>query len=200
MFPFVNCTRMNRTLFKYFDLAYFIRFALILLGLYYFNIFYIGLTVPGGVYSSFLDQYLNYIVWLRNSILHTANVITQGFGLSSYVADLYTLKTEAFSVVLVYSCLGLGIKSFWIAFVTAHKAGWQKKLAWCLAGVMAIWFINCWRAALLLMAMKNHWSINKYMDHHTLFNLCAYALILFLMYLYTRKRKPTDTFPHVVPA
>lgn len=181
---------MIKKISKLFDVPYFVRFIGIFVILYFFNLFYIGITSKGGgFYSPFLDHYLNYIVWFRNSILYTSNFIAHLFGLPSYVADLYTLKAYDLSVTMVYSCLGLGIMSFWIAFILADNTGWQKKLSWGITGIVFIWLINCFRVALLLLALKNNWQVNKYMDHHDLYNIVSYLLILLLIYFYYKKTK-----------
>src|SRR4051812_22126710 len=104
---------MNKGLFKSFDAYYLVRFFSFFLLLYFFNQFYIGATsTEGRFYSAFLDHHLNYIVWLRNSILYTSQFITHIGGLKSDVKDLYTLESGELSVTLVYSCLSLGIISF----------------------------------------------------------------------------------------
>lgn len=196
---------MSINLLKYFDLVYFLKFAFFLIVLYYFNAFYNSITEPtGNIYSSFLDHYLNYIAWIRRSILHTSNLIAHVFGLNSYVGDIYTLKVfKGASVTIEIPCLGIGMMSFWIAFVTAHTSNWRKKLYWCLGGIIAIWFINCWRVALLLLAIEKGWKVSKwdvgyYMDHHTIYNLAAYSLIVFLIYLYYRQNKKETYEPIVV--
>jgi exosortase/archaeosortase family protein len=177
---------INTRLSKYFDVMYFFKFLLLLTTLYYFNIFYIAITDPQGrIYSSFLENNLNYLSWLRNSILYFSNQITHSLGLNTYVLPPFRLKVlHGPSVETVYACLGLGLMSFWIAFVATEGERLKKKLLWSICGVAVIWFINCWRIALLLAAMQRGLNINKYVDHHTLFNIIAYLLIGLLIWLF----------------
>ena len=185
---------MNKGLLKYFDLVFVLKFIAFFLAFYFFNLFFIGVTAPGGtVYSAFLDNYLNYVAWIRSSILHTANFIADDLGSGSYVLDQYTLKAGDASIHMVYTCIGLGIMSFWVAFVLAHKSSWKKKVLWSLGGVFAIWMINCWRIALLLMALDNNWEVERYVDQHTLFNITGYSLILLMIYLYSKKTEENFT-------
>ncbi len=87
------------------------------------------------------------------------------------------------------ACAGLGIMSFWTAFIVAQNTCWRKKVAWCVAGILSIWIINCCRIALLFVALQSKWHVNKFMDHHELFNLCAYAIIIIMMFLYNKEGK-----------
>ena len=177
--------------FKYFDAVFFAKFILFFLSLYYFNILYLGITSPGGkFYSSFLKEHLNYISWLTSSILYVSNIIDHAFGIHSYVENAYQIKTSAGSSVTVWlPCLGLGIMSFWVAFVTTDTGSWKKKLYWGLAGIVAIWFINCWRIALLLLAVEKDWYKNPIIDHHTMFNIVSYTIILLMIWLYYKAGK-----------
>jgi exosortase/archaeosortase family protein len=177
--------------FKYFDLLFFSKFTLFFLSFYYFNIFYLGVTSPGGkFYSSFLEEHLNYIAWLTNSILHVSNFIDHTFGIHSYLEGAYQIKTPRGTSVTVWlPCLGLGIISFWVAFIIADVSNWKKKLYWCLAGVTAIWFINCWRIAILVLAVERNWYQSSYIDHHTTFNLVAYSIIFLMIWLYYKAHK-----------
>ena len=182
----------------YFDIPYLVKFILLFLTLYYFNLFYVAVVDGKGLlYSRFLDKYLNYINWLRDSILYTSNMISHLLGLNSYVSLPYRIKVfHGPYVETVYACLGIGNTSFWVAFVMAHHDAWKRKILWVAIGMVSIWFINCWRIALLLLALQHGKAINKYLDHHTLFNIVAYLLIFFLVYLYTRNvRKSEEISP-----
>lgn len=176
------------------DIKYLLRFLLLLLILYYGNLVFIAIIDPkGAVYSPFLDDHFNYITWLRNSYLFVSNQLTHLAGYNTHPTLPYRLSSETGRYVeIVYECLGIGFLSFWTAFVWANTGGIMKNLTWWLLGVLAIWSINCLRISLLLIAVINHWQYNRYMDHHTLFNLCAYALISGFIVVYTRQieKKP----------
>lgn len=179
---------------KYFDVSWFIKFILMVLALYYFSIAYNGIVSPEGrFYSPFLNHYLNYISWIRVSILYVSKHIALIFGTHSYIATSQLIKlTNGTEVEIWLPCLGLGIISCWVSFVVTHKITWRKKLLWCLAGSFTIWFINCCRIAILLIALDNNWKQYSSLDHHDLFNIIAYILVLAMMYFYTNqyKRQP----------
>ena len=178
----------TRSLLSYFDFSFFLKFLFLLLAIYYLNIFFLGLATPAGqLYSPFLEKNCNYIAWITSSTLYTSKLIVSFFGLEAYVDYPQTIRAFNGAWVDVWlPCLGLGITSFWIAFVVSHVSTWQKKLLWSVAGAFVIWFINCWRIALLLIALDRTWNAG-YLDHHAIFNVVAYSAIGFLIYLYYKQ-------------
>ena len=176
---------------SYFDIVFFAKLIVLFLAFYYFNILFLGITTAEGrFYSPFLEHNLNYVSWLTSSILYVANAIDHFLGINSYVQNAYNIKTYSGASVTVWlPCLGLGVMSFWVAFIIADVNSWKKKLYWVLAGIAAIWFINCLRIALLVLALEKNWYQNTYIDHHTIFNIAAYIIILFMIWLYYKKNK-----------
>lgn len=165
-----------------------VKFLVIFLGLHFFNEFFIGITAPGNLYVPFLEEHLNYVNWLRSSILYTSQAICTFFDYETIVEEPYLLKSvTGVSVRMVYTCIGLGIMSFWAGFILAHAISWKKKIFWTMLGLVVIWIVNCFRVAILLMATANHWNPNKYLDHHDTFNIIAYILIAILIVLFLRK-------------
>ena len=175
-----------RSLLLYFDFSFFLKFLFLLLGFYNLNIFFLGITTPAGqLYSPFLEKNCNYIAWITSSILYTSKLFVSFFGLEAYIEYPQIIRAYNGAWVNVWlPCLGLGITGFWIAFVVSHVSTWQKKLLWSAAGALVIWVINCWRIALLLLALDRKWHTVDYVDHHTLFNVVAYSAIGLLIYLY----------------
>ncbi len=176
------------SIIRYLDITYYVKLFSSFVFLYYFNVFYWGLTDPNNYYIYFLDHYINYINWLSVSILYIASLITPIFGVESHIEPPQVIKTiEGTNVILTFACLGLGTLSFWVAFVIANNGTFQKKIYWCLGGIAFIWFINCCRIALLLTALEKRWVGNKYMDHHDLFNVVSYIIILALIYFHSKE-------------
>jgi exosortase/archaeosortase family protein len=179
-------------------LIFIIKFLVLFLGLHYANEAYMGITAPGGLYIQFLDENLNYVAWIRQSILKGSEFISDTLGYQAYIDGPYHLRSVTGpGVQMVYSCIGLGIMSFWAGFVLAHDIRWKKKLLWTFAGLAIIWIINCFRVAIILIYTVNRWNMNKYMDHHDFFNLVAYFFIFILIILFIRRQgnmlKPTAT-------
>jgi hypothetical protein len=57
------------------------------------------------------------------------------------------------------------------------------------AGALIIWFINCLRVSLLLIALKHDIDINGFTNHHTLYNIAAYLIIGVMIYLFSEQSK-----------
>jgi exosortase/archaeosortase family protein len=173
---------------KYIDIDFFLRFCLLFMAMYMFNLFYMGITdKKGTLYSSFLANNFNYVLWVRNSILYTSNVIAHALGVNSYVYLPFHLKTLNGSWVdVAYGCLGFNFMSFWVAFVVVNKASLKRKILWSIAGIIGICFINSWRVAVLLMSFEHHWfqKVNSIVNHETIFNIAAYSLIAFMIMTY----------------
>lgn len=111
-------------------------------------------------------------------------------GYPTFFSDKFTLRmTTGEGVRMVYSCIGYGVMSFWAAFVIANKGSWGKKTAWVLCGLSALWIINVLRLSLLLLADRNNWKFPLGWDHHTWFNIVAYACIFGMIYFYDRTGK-----------
>lgn len=176
------------TLTSYFDFTYFLKFAALLLALYYFNFFYIGLVdSKGRIYSAFFDHYLNYPNWIKSFLLHTSNVIVHTLGLNTYVEGLYKIIIPGRpSLLLGMPCVGLNMLIFWTAFVNAHNHPWKKNLLWTIGGIAAICVINCLRISVMTFAVAGRWDVNRFMNHHDLFKYIAYTLIIVMIFLYNR--------------
>ncbi len=166
---------------------YVIKFAIAFCLLYFGTLAVIGLSAPEGYYSAFIAGYLNYIDWLRMSLLHASKIFLSFFNYPSQITGQYILQLqEGAAIQMVYKCVGYGVMSFWGAFIIANKGNWLKKVKWIAIGWLAIWCINVLRITFLLIALSKHWEIPLGLDHHTWFNIAAYILIFVLIYFYDR--------------
>lgn len=175
-------------------IGYVLKFLLFFCVFYYGTLAVIGLASPGGYYSTFVHNDLNYIGWLRFAILYCSKLLLAIFGYSTFIDRIYTLRMQGgYGVHLVYSCIGFGVMSFWVAFIFANKVKWQKKVIWIMAGLVSIFIINVIRISLLLVAVNKKWSNSLNLDNHTLFNIAAYILIFMMIYLFDRSEKKDNT-------
>ncbi len=194
----------NRRLF-----FYFIKFLGLFGLLFYGTEAIIGLSSPDGLYNPFVAKYLNFIDPFRQFLLLAAGAFVSLFGYRTHLSDAFTLSLDGGSGVrMVYSCIGYGVISFWIAFVFANSGTWKKKAAWMLGGALALCTINILRIGLLLIATNKGWPIPLGWDHHTWFNIVAYALIFAMIFFFdkagkkrvqTKKEREVelDTFPSI---
>ncbi len=165
-----------------------IKFLSFFLFFYYLTLLVIGLASPGGYYSSFIENYFDYVKWLRISLIKGASVIAYFFGYTTVIEPGYLLRViHARGVIVSYNCVGYGVMSFWMAFVFASQNNWIKKLLWSIIGVITIWIINITRIGLFLVSINKGWDMPLHIDHHTWFTLIAYSAILGLIFFYDRR-------------
>ena len=100
-----------------------LHFLLVFLGLFlfffYFNIAFFSITSHGNHYIPFFNEHLNYIRWFRHLLLRISKVILNWLGYNAINNDYQLLVAGRGTIDLVYSCLGLGVMSFFGAFVIA---------------------------------------------------------------------------------
>ena len=166
-----------------------LRFILVFLVLfsffYYFNIFFFGITSTGKHYSVFFDEHLNYIRLLRHSLLAATKFIINLFGFTSITNDYQLLVAGHGTIDVVYSCLGLGVMSFFAAFVIAYPKAMKAKLLFLVSGLVCIQLLNILRFALLAIFWDKKSGMT--LDHHTIFNAIIYILIAVSLYFWVKQ-------------
>jgi exosortase/archaeosortase family protein len=173
-----------------------VRFVVVFLTLfaifYYFNIYFFGITLPGNHYNAFLDENLNYIRLLRHLLLQSSAQIINWLGFTTITNDQELLVVGKGIIKLVYSCLGLGIMSFFSAFVIAYPTKLRSKLIFLVTGNLCIQLLNVVRFVLLAL----FWNKQKglILDHHTIFNIIIYIIIAISIYFWVRhgEKRATD--------
>ena len=169
---------------------YFVKFFGSFIIFFYGTEALIGITAPGGLYVGFIDNYLNYINWLRSSLMHATAGVVSLFGYHAFLENAYVLRlTEGGAIKMVYSCIGYGVMSFWGAFIFANKLEFWKKMQWMAGGLLAIWIVNVARVALMVIAISHRWTSPFDLNNHTLFNIAAYSVIFTMIFLFDRSQK-----------
>ena len=150
----------------------------------------IGIAAPGNMYSPFVENYLDYVKWIKLSLIWATGFILSIFGISTYsVPDFIIRITDGRGVFIAMDCVGYGVYSFWIAFVAANKGKFWRKFTWIVLGVLSLWFINVIRITLFLLAVDRNWPMPLGLDHHTWFNIFAYLLIFIMIWWYDKTGK-----------
>lgn len=167
-------------------LIYILKFAVAFCILYFGTLAVIGLSTPESYYSPFVAGYLDYVSLLRSSLLYASKGLLSVFNFNTVFRDKYTLMSGNSGIRMVYTCIGYGVMSFWAAFIIANKGTWKRKTIWIIGGLFALWCINVLRISLLIVALNKNWAMPLGLDHHTWFNIVAYALIFLMIYLYDR--------------
>ena len=165
-------------------LRFLITFALLFPAFYYFNILYWGITLPGNHYSLFLATHFNYISGFRVLLLHSSAQILNWLGFTA-ITNQYQLLVAGHGVLnITYSCLGLGLVSFFSAFVIAYPKPWRLKWFFLLCGVLGIQLLNITRFVVLAIFWNRRNA--PIIDHHTLFNIFIYIAIAITLYFWVK--------------
>ncbi len=174
-------------------IVYILKFAGAFCIFYFGTLAIIGLSAPEGYYNSFVAKYLNYVEWLRMSLLYSSKLLLSFFDYPSFITGKYILQLQQGAAIkMVYKCAGYGVMSFWAAFIIANTAAFLKKIRWVFIGLVTIWVINVLRISLLLVALQKNWEIPLGLDHHTWFNIFSYMFIFLLIYLYDKSQRSTS--------
>ncbi len=175
-------------------LFYTLKFLGVFAIAYFGTIAWIGLAAPGNYYSPFIDQYLDYVSWLRSSLLHTSKWVLEMTGTAIVIPDAYSLQVvNGASIHIGYDCIGYGVMSFWLAFVIANTGSFLKKGVWVSVGLITIWLINILRICLFLVTLNKKQTMPFGLDNHTFFNITAYIAIFILIYLFDKSQKKTES-------
>ncbi|RYZ28791.1 MAG: hypothetical protein EOO10_08365 [Chitinophagaceae bacterium] len=198
---FYNPALMFKKAFHYFDFGFYLRFA----GLFF--LFYLGYTfviataAPTGTYYPFVDRFLNFPAVIRYSVLHVGQFFLSLLGYTTTIAEDRIISADGYSILqMAFPCYGLGVKSFWVAFVWAHKQTWRQKLNWSVIGVVTIFLLNCIRVAVLMISMVDKWSIADSLgtNAHDFFNyLCYAALLCLILFFYSKNRQINSPLPSI---
>ncbi len=137
-------------------------------------------------YIPFLNQYFNYLEWLRKAVIHLAWIILKLLSYPAIIEQNWGLAIGNKHVFMAHECTGYGVMAFWIAFVFAITANkkWLHQLKWIAIGIAAICLVNSLRIISLLLTMHYHWPALLPFDHHTNFNIIAYIVLAVMMKFY----------------
>lgn len=165
-----------------------LRFLLVFLGLflsfYYFNIFFFSITSRGSHYLPFFDEHLNYIRWFRHLLLNISRAILNWFGHNAISNDYQLLVPGHGIINVIYSCLGLGVMSFFAAFVIAYPKDLKPKLIFLFAGIICIQVLNVLRFVFLASFWDKKSKV--ILDHHTIFNIAIYIIMAVSLYFWVK--------------
>lgn len=158
-----------------------IRFLILFGVLYAVNHLLTGMLIPGGYYCKWLDDNLDYVSGLRNLVLHGGELIVNIFGYDTSIAGYRLSVTGYGGVRMVYSCIGINILCFWIAFVITFPNRLKSKLLYGITGLSVITLLNMIRVGILALIRTKPSLRHADIDHHTIFNIVVYLFIFGMM-------------------
>lgn len=165
------------------SVKFIIVFLLLFVVFYYFNIYYFAVTTPTSRhYNAFIAEHLNYIKGLRLTLLAISTNLLNLMGFTTIHDDYIMLVAGHGSIQVVYKCLGLGVMSFFAAFVIAYPKSVKAKIVFIIAGILVLQFLNVIRFMLLAVFWTKTGSTT--LDHHSIFNFVIYLIVAAALYFW----------------
>lgn len=153
------------------------------------NLFMNSVMSEGGkYYNEYVAQNLDYIQGLKNILIKPAVWIINLFGFYAIHNEMDVMVVNGPYLRVNYSCLGLGVMSFLIAFIIAFPAKLKSKIDLLIVGMIMIYVLNVLRIAglgILLRVFKS--QRNNFTYHHEVFNIIVYVIIFTLLYFWIKK-------------
>lgn len=178
---------MNRSFDKKIFSLFFVKFILLFCVFYYGTLMVIGLSSETGYYVGFIHHYFDYVSILKLSLLKGAGFVANLFGFDTVTESGDLIRVvHARGVRVALSCLGIGVMSFWAAFILSNKLPIKQKTIWIFGGLLLLWVINTCRIGLFLVSINKGWQMPLGLDHHTWFNIVAYAAIFIMIYFFEK--------------
>lgn len=170
-----------------------IRFVVTMVVLYLIfsqaNLFMNSVTSPGGrFYNAFFTEHFNYIQWIRSALILPGTWLIKLFGFYTVHNEMDILVVNGPLLRVNYSCIGLGVMSFFSAFVIAFPAKLKSKFRLFIIGTIMIYLLNVGRIAGLGILLGFFQSQrDNFTYHHEVFNVIVYACIFALLYFWIKK-------------
>jgi exosortase/archaeosortase family protein len=165
------------------SVKFIIVFLLLFVAFYYFNIYYFAVTTPTSKhYNAFIAQNLDYIKGLRLLLLDMSTGFLNLIGFTAIHNNYIMLVAGRGSIQVVYKCLGLGIISFFAAFVIAYPKPVKAKIIFIITGIVILQILNVIRFMLLAVFWTK--ANSTMVDHHTIFNFIIYLIIAAALYFW----------------
>lgn len=147
----------------------------------------IGLAAPGGYFSPFVAHYLDYVSWIKISLIKATGFILSLCNVATHTEPGFLIRINGGrGVFIAMDCVGYGVYSFWIAFVAANTGTLPRKITWIISGLLILWLINVIRITLFLVAINKGWPMPLGIGHHTWFTLVAYGMIFIFIWCYDK--------------
>ncbi|RYD78638.1 MAG: hypothetical protein EOP53_10900 [Sphingobacteriales bacterium] len=155
-----------------------------------------SVTTEGGrFYNAYITEHFNYIQWIKSSLIFFGTWIIKAFGFYAIHNEMDVMVIDGPYLRINYSCVGLGVMSFFTAFVIAFPAKLKPKIRLFVIGIVMIYTLNVLRIAglgVLLGFFKS--QRDNFTYHHEVFNVIVYLCIFLLLYFWIKKNTNQTNF------
>lgn len=171
------------------SLWFVVKLVILYLVFYGLSLALIGCASPEGrFYFPFLAEKINLVEGYRMFLLKTSEIFARISGFESHVIPPYDLRVGDSGIRLVYSCMGYGLMSLWLALVIAFPSRWKQKIWPLIGGLILINLLNILRiGGLAMLYSEGKTEIFNWIDHHTLFNTVVYGVMFVFFVFWIRK-------------
>ncbi len=145
------------------------------------------MSAKGGIYSQFISNYLNYIQLWRDGLIYCSVSILNILGYISIGFSDYIRVVDGIRVNVGFSCIGFGVVGVYAALLIAYPLQLKTKITLFIKGFLIINLLNILRIILVTITYSNIRNVK--VDHHLLFNIVVYSIILLMMYFTVKKNK-----------
>lgn len=176
-----------------------VKFTVVFLVLYLLfdsgNKFFNNVNTPTGkYYNAFISEHFNYIQLLRTCLIIPTVKIMEFFGYYMIYSKTQILALNGIPSNINYGCLGLGVFSFWTAFVLAFPKPIKQKLKFLLIGLFSIYFLNIFRLVVLtILTVEIPNEAEYFTYHHDAFNFFVYLILFIMIYFWVKKNNQVNT-------
>lgn len=153
------------------------------------NLFMNSVMSPGArYYNASIAEHFDYIQGLKTALIVPAVWIIKLFGFYAIHNEMDVLVVDGPHLRVNYSCLGLGVMSFLVAFIIAFPSKLKAKIKLLIFGIVLIYVLNVLRIAALGILLGYFKSQREnFTYHHEIFNILVYLIILLVLYLWIKK-------------
>lgn len=159
--------------------ARFVVLFFVLYGFFYgINYLLTGLIAPGGYHIAWLQHHADYVTATRDFLLQTTAWVVRNMGFIAHKEGNMLWVENRHAIKMVYSCIGFNLFSMWWAFILAYPMNWVQRLLLFVSGTFLIIALNITRLTILVLKTSPINMFNQNIDHHDLYNLVTYGIIL----------------------
>lgn len=165
------------------------------------NLFMNSVMSEGGrFYNETIAQNFDYIQGLKYALIKPAVWIIKLFGFYAIHNEMDVMVVNGPYLRINYSCLGLGVMSFLVAFIIAFPAKIKSKINLFIIGMIMIYVLNVFRIAGLGILLRIFRSQREnFTYHHEIFNVIVYVIIFILLYFWIKKNTKSVAKPDSKP-
>jgi exosortase/archaeosortase family protein len=154
------------------------------------------ISPTGKFYNAFISEHFDYIQGLKTALIVPSTWLIKLFGFYAIHNEMDVMVVDGPYLRVNYSCLGIGVMCFLVAFIIAFPAKLKSKWRLLVFGLIMIYVLNVLRIVALgvLLGMFKSTRSN-FTYHHEVFNILVYICVFIVLYFWIKKNTKTLAKP-----